>query len=205
MNRPIWTRLAGQGLDEKGPSRHKRDSLGGQAITLEVATGGRHAAPVLSLLFDAASRPDARAVRALAESGEFSITFDASSGRGGAKHGDWMELSLNGLTFDLRGLAPGEPGMLLLHPRRFGLLPSLSHCEAVTLAPTPHLAGGEGTSLVLRAQLLLGVLLCALPGLAAVCWLPARSLTGTALFREATLGWLAGRVVPDFLQEEMPA
>ncbi|MCB5424374.1 hypothetical protein H0274_03820 [Altererythrobacter sp. CC-YST694] len=170
---------------------------------------------MLSLLFDAASRPDARAVRALAEHGEFSITFDASSGRGsssrglsgrgGAKQGDWMELSVRGLTFDLRGLAPGEPGMLLLHPRRFGLLPSLSHCEAVTLAPTPHLAGGEGTLLVLRAQLLLGVLLCGLPGLAAVCWLPAHSLTGTTLFREATLGWLAGRPVPDFLREEMPA
>jgi len=160
---------------------------------------------VLSLLFDAASRPDARAVRPLAESGDFMITFDGSAGLGGARQGDWMELSAKGLTFDLHGLAPGDPGMLLLHPRRFGLLPSLTRCEAVTLAPSPHLMGGEGTLPVLRAQLLLGVLLCDLPGLAAVCWLPARSLTGTALFREATLGWLAGRPVPDFLREEVPA
>lgn len=179
--------------------------LRGQAIKREVATGGRQAAPVLSLLFDAAARPEPRAVRALAASGEFSITFDSSARNSRSGDGDWLELCVNGLTFDLRGLAPGDPGMLLLHPRRFGLLPSLTHCEAVTLAPGPHLAGGEALEPVLRSLMLLGVRLCELPGLAAVCWLPARSLTGAGLFRDATLGWLAGRPVPDFLAEEVPA
>ncbi|WP_054530017.1 hypothetical protein [Erythrobacter sp. SG61-1L] len=157
------------------------------------------------MLFDAASRPDPGAIRALAKSGEFSITFDSTSRNNRGCEGDWLELAVNGLTFDLRGLAPGDPGMLLLHPRRFGLLPSLSHCEAVTLSPGPHLAGGERMEAVLRAQMLLGVLLCDLPGLAAVCWLPASSLTGASLFREATMGWLAGRPVPDFLAEEVAA
>lgn len=175
---------------------------GGQIISRQVATGGREAAPVLSLLFDPASRPDAVAVRGLGRGGEFAVTFDSSVGNGGPGAGHWLELCVNGLTFDLRGLAPGDPGMLLLHPRRYGLLPSLTHCEAVTLSPGPHLLGTEKMGQVLRAQLLLGVLLCDLPGLAAVCWLPARSLAGASLFREATLGWLAGRQVPEFLAEE---
>ncbi|HTN15380.1 MAG TPA: hypothetical protein VL094_11305 [Sphingomonadaceae bacterium] len=160
---------------------------------------------MLSLLFDPASRPDGRAVRELGRAAEFSVTFDSSIGNGGPGTGHWLELCVNGLTFDLRGLAPGDPGMLLLHPRRFGLLPSLTQCEAVTLSPGPHLAGAEGMGPVLRAQFLLGVLLCDLAGLAAVCWLPARSLAGASLFREATLGWLAGRPVPEFLAKEVCA
>lgn len=168
------------------------------------ASGGIDQAVGISLLFSAGARPDAEAVRALAQSsGSFAVSHDPGLGanEGGmaarpAKR--WMELLANGLTFDLSGLSPGEghPSPGCIYP--FDLPNSFDGfaTEALRLLPGPHLAGGERMMPVIRAMAGLAASLCSLPGLAAIAWHPARSCIGPRYFTSIISNWLEGGVFP---------
>jgi hypothetical protein len=152
---------------------------------------------VLSLLFEDAQRPDAPAIYELAaRSGEFTVSHDPRE----ARDGNWLELLVNGLTFDLEGLAPGNGVIHELHPHVFDLPEKFNpfRCSTLTLVPGPHLSGGAAMMPVVRSQMWLAAQLCGLPGIAAVGWLPARTLSGPGHFRRSVTSWLEGGVFPGF-------
>jgi hypothetical protein len=153
----------------------------------------------LSLLFRAGTRPAAEAVARLgdeardgAQVGGFSIVHDP-----GAEEG-WLELLTSGLSYDLVGLAPGPAAEMPDAVHCYGLPSGFDSagCEAITLLPGSHLAGGEHLTPVVRATAGLGARLSALAGTLAVCWHPARSLAEPAYFCRAVGSWLSGGAFP---------
>jgi hypothetical protein len=152
---------------------------------------------VISLLFDEALRPDAPAIYELAaDSKEFMVSHDPRQ----VSDGNWLELLANGLTFDLRGLAPGNSEIFELHPHVFDLPARFNpfRYSPLTLLPGPHLAAGLSMKPVVQGQLRLAAQLCELPGLTAVGWLPARMLSGPGQFRRGISRWLESDVFPGF-------
>jgi hypothetical protein len=69
-------------------------------------------------------------------------------------------------------------------------------CEALSLAPGPHLAGAESLLPVVQVAASLLIALAALPGLAAIGWLPAENLVSPRWFVEAVRPWLEGGPFP---------
>jgi len=152
---------------------------------------------VLSLLFEDSMRPDAPAIYELAaRSGDFSVSHDPRE----VRDGNWLELLFNGLTFDLRGLAPGNGEILALHSHQFDLPPRFNpfRHSILTLTPGPHLLGGAAMLPVVRSQAWLAAQLCELPGAEAVGWLPSRTLSGAGHFRRSVTAWLEGGAFPGF-------
>jgi hypothetical protein len=152
----------------------------------------------VALLFLDGARPDAAAVRALAEStGAFSVSHDPRSDNGsGEGEGNWLELLINGLTFDLRGLAGGAAADMPALRHRFGIEEAPDAVEAVWLTVGPHLAGGESMMPIVRSQLALALRLAALPRLAAVAWTPAKSAMAVNYFTPLISAWLEGGPFP---------
>lgn len=173
---------------------------GAAAIAQREPASGAKPGPALSLFFDPALRPDVRAIRRLEAGGRaFSISHDPAALADAAPgDGDWLELLANGLTFDLAGLAPGSAASTGQFRHRFDLPESFEPAASAALAlrPGPHLAGGAAMLPVVRSQAWLAVQLCALPGVAAVGWAPAASLSSTAHFTASVGRWLEGGVFP---------
>jgi hypothetical protein len=128
-------------------------------------------ASVASLLFAPGRRPGAEQVRALADSDpSFVVSLEPDAAEetlpGAARTVRWIELLANGLTFDLEGLAPGDP--LALPPRGhlYGLPAEVQDqpLEAIRLRPGPHIAAGGRMLPVLRQMAWLAARLAALPG-----------------------------------------
>jgi hypothetical protein len=165
-------------------------------------TGGGHekpgAQPCLFLWFEPGGRPDAAQLkRAVASSGIGSVTFDPSERGHDAVPSAWLEILLDGLTFDLLGIEPG--GSLTPAPakHRFGALPDKLQGEAIGIAPGPHLAAAANLLPVVRTILRIGgALLGALPGGLAVQWNPSSSLIGREAFLEMAGAWIAGGAFP---------
>ena len=159
----------------------------------------------LSLLFEWGHRPDAAGIAALAsECGEFAVSHDGTrTGEHATADGkgsdlEWVELLANGLTFDLWGLTPGPAAQIPECTYTFDLADDFrpEGCEALWLAPGPHLAGGERMMPVIRTIVGLAAGLCQLPGLVAVVWHPARSGVGPVYFSSIVSNWLEGGVFP---------
>lgn len=154
-----------------------------------------------SLLFTAGRRPDRAALRELASrdrSFAVSLEPDVPPGPDPSGRGDWVELVMHGLTFDLTGLAPREPAAMTATRHLFGLphdFPT-QEVEAITLVPGPHLAGGCQMLPVLRTHALLAARIAALPGVAAVTWHAARSLSAPDFFRAGVERWIEGGAFP---------
>jgi hypothetical protein len=147
-------------------------------------------------LFLDGTRPDAAAVRALAESTEaFSISHDPDAADGSGE-GNWLELLINGLTFDLHGLAGGTAAGMPVLRHKFGLEAAPDTAEAVSLAVGPHLTGGESMMPIVRSQLALALRLAALPGLVAVAWTPAKTAMAVNYFAPLVSAWLEGGPFP---------
>jgi hypothetical protein len=68
--------------------------------------------------------------------------------------------------------------------------------EAIALRLGPHLAQGGALLPVMRVLAGLGARLSTLPGVAAVCWGPARSWMAPAYFQKIVADWLAGGPFP---------
>ena len=155
-------------------------------------------APAASLLFAAGERPDTAGVAALSRAGSaFSISHEPSGQGEGPR---WLELLANGLTFDLVGLAGGDPAPLPASGHLAGLPAGLDGAglRAITLRPGHHLAAGGRMPPVLKALASLAAQLTALPGVQAVAWHPARCWSQPERFRETVNAWLAGGVFPAF-------
>lgn len=165
-------------------------------------TGGGHDGPALQpclfVLFPAGARPSASAIRAaLARGATGQISHDPAPREGGVSS-DWLEVVVDGLTFDLLGLASG-PGLRPPAPRHcFGVsAESLAGCEAIGLAPGPHLAGAASAMPVVRTLLRLAASLASQWETAlGALWLPAESAMRRDLFVSAIDAWLAGGPFP---------
>jgi hypothetical protein len=109
-----------------------------------------------------------------------------------------LELLVNGLTFDLTGLAPGSGAAAPPRRHEFRLPADFYEgpLEAVTLQPGPHLVEGATMLPVVRSLAALAARLSALPGVHAVAWHPARSWCAPGHFRDSVTRWLDGGVFP---------
>jgi hypothetical protein len=111
----------------------------------------------------------------------------------------WAELLCDGLTFDLSGLAPGQPGAFPVIEHRFDLaeMPTAASYDALSVIPGPHIAAGGRSLPVVRAMLALArdLALC-FDDLAAVCWAPSRSAIGRRFFESVISAWLDGGPFP---------
>jgi hypothetical protein len=180
------------------------------AISQGWESGADTSGSAVSLLFAAGRRPEAAAIRDfVARNGGFSISFDPSVDRAtgdasagnpsfGAEGGGWLELLVNGLTFDLVGLRPGAPAEPppCVHGYALGAGAEAGGLETLTVRPGPHMAGGHGFPPVVRALAWLAATLSRLDGVEAVAWQPARSWSGAEYFRAGVLRWLEGGVFP---------
>lgn len=148
---------------------------------------------MLSLLFGQGQRPDDPAIEVLSGTAsgfpQFTISHRPAEEEG------WVELLASGLTFDCRGLAPAAPQPAPPVGTLLGLA-AAPPGEAITLAPGPHLAEGGGLLPVVRVLAGLGAALCALPGLEAVVWHPARSWMKPDYYCRIVESWLAGGAFP---------
>lgn len=117
----------------------------------------------------------------------------------GAQDEVWLELLRDGLTFDLRGLAPGPcPGVPPI-THRFDFAPGGGEdaLEALAVLPGPHLAGGERSMPVLKAMLgLARDLTQHFPDLVAIHWAPSHSAIGRRFFESVITAWLDGGAFP---------
>ena len=151
----------------------------------------------VSLVFAPGARPDASAIGALASSSRpFSVSFAPTENSG--EEDPWVELLANGLTFDVTGISPGPARRPPERAHLFGLSEGadLSACEAITITPGAHLAGGRTMVPVLRNLAWVGALLAELPHVRAVAWHPARAWSAPEYFRSAILRWIAGGPFP---------
>jgi hypothetical protein len=176
---------------------------GGGTISATQDIGTSAVMPAISLLFATGERPSAAAIAKHARTkGGFSVSLDPAA-QGSATQGQgtsacWCELVVNGLTFDLVGLAPGPAGGE--PPRGHGYdLPAgidPERLEAIALRPGPHLAGGATMLPAVRSLASLGAGLAALPRARAVVWHAARNWCSPGRFSDAILRWSDDGVFP---------
>jgi len=159
--------------------------------------GGNGTPDGVTLLFRHGARPDAAAVRALAESTRaFSVSHDPTERVDSSDESDnWLELLINGLTFDIHGLAGGTVAEMPALRHSFGL-DDAGAVQAVSLLAGPHLAGGENMMPIVRSQLALSLRLATLPGVVAIVWTPAQSAMAVDHFNTLVSTWLEGGAFP---------
>lgn len=158
--------------------------------------------PELILFFRNEERPDAQAIRAaMAQLPGPEISHDPET-----QHGlpaDWLEILIDGLTFDLVGLSDGSDS-----PAGNSVSPALQHyldCDAsdlsgtrhIKLVPGPHLTSARLPLPVARSMMRLGMMLGEhLPGLIAFGWPPSGAVTGRSTFLQMTENWIKGGPFP---------
>ncbi len=152
-------------------------------------------------------RPGAEAIRSIiAEMPNVTISHDPSGisvpGEGGSDAQadiDWFELLTQGLTFDIRNLAPGEGANLSEIQHRLGCPAEYFEqtSEAVCLLPGPHLSGGANSIPVVRILAELAAKLSlALSGTLALFWPPSGGLFGAEYYRAMIASWISGGNFP---------
>ena len=171
----------------------------------------------LLVLFEGGERPDcARMRQAVSRLDRVSISHDPTlvaadkdigsllagarePSEGAGEENAWLELLIDGLTFDLMGLQPG-PGLALpsaIH--RFAIADTfdVESAECLGLGAGPHLMGAQATMPVIRALLDLTCdLMSQFINAQAVYWHPSRSLIGRDYFTRIVRDWLAGGAFP---------
>jgi len=111
----------------------------------------------------------------------------------------WVEMMREGLTFDILGIAPGDPAAFPSIEHHFDLesVPSASGYEALQIMPGQHLSGGHNAIPVVKSMLALARdLTHHLEHLEAVVWPAARSAIGRRFFESVTTAWLEGGAFP---------
>ena len=137
----------------------------------------------------APGRPDVAAIEAVAAGSGATVSFGISHEP--QDHPYWVELLALGLTFDLRGLAPGIEAPVSLPHHAFGLAkPEPRQFEAIVLRPGPHLSSAAALLPVVRTMVALGCELAALPGLVGIGWEPAGTVMAPDYFRSTMGAWL---------------
>jgi hypothetical protein len=171
----------------------KRRAVSGKGGDLEP----EHASAGISLLFAVGARPAASEIaRLLAAAGPSGHGANVSH-RPSDEHG-WVELLASGLTFDLRGLAPGDAAPLPPVGHVYGLPADVEkfEFEAACLEPGAHIAAGARLMPVVRVMMGLAVDLALHLPVAAVCWNPAQSWMEPKYFGRIVANWLSGGPFP---------
>jgi hypothetical protein len=109
-----------------------------------------------------------------------------------------VEVLANGFTFDLQGLAPGQSQPVPRTTHLYGLHPELDvrRLEAISLRAGPHFDSGRPMLAVVRGVASLAAMLARLPGVVAVGWHTARTLSAPDHFRGSVLRWMDGGAFP---------
>ena len=168
--------------------------MGKSSITSARHVQDSKSLPAVSLLFDPGARPGAQQIRQLAvQTGAFAIGSDMRD-----EDQPWLELVSNGLTFDLRGLAPGASTQPEPTVHQSGLDASFprERCETISITPGPHLAAGGAMLAVVRALAMIAACCTRLDGTQAVAWHPARALSEASYFRRGVTEWNGGGSFP---------
>jgi len=140
--------------------------------------------------------------------GGFGISHDPAASSADPAGDSWLELIANGLTFDVTGLAPGQPAGVPPQGHGYGLPPGFDggRLEAITLQLGPHLAEGATMLPVVRTLAWLTARLAGLQNVRAVAWHSARCWSSPEHFRDSVLRWTEGGVFPGLgLAALMPA
>ena len=155
---------------------------------------------MLSLIFAEGQRPDLDAIAALASVPGSVMPFAIShipdpdcAGPGPAQ--GWVELLAGGLTFDLHGLAHGQPSAYPAPGALLGLAEAPAG-EALALQPAPHLADGPGMLPAVRVLAGIGTRLAGLPGVLAAHWGPASCWMTIKYYCGVVTEWLDGGAFP---------
>ena len=159
----------------------------------------------LFLLFAPGRRPDRVELHQLIHriakegSGQIHVSHDPGEDEvGDAVEAAWLELVVDGLTFDCLGLQPG-PALHCGEPRHnFEIgADEVGNAEAVALVPGPHLAGAGNTIPVVRTMVRIGAVLSEhLPHLIGFFWEPSKSLIGKTYFSNVCNQWIDGGPFP---------
>lgn len=126
------------------------------------------------------------------------VSHDPRGERHASQASNWIELLLEGLTFDLLGLAPGKGLAQTMARHHFGLCAdAIVHCEAIGIAPGPHLRGAANALPVVRTLLRLAVALASQwTEVKAALWAPAASAMERRIFIDSVDTWLGGGTFP---------
>ena len=151
----------------------------------------------VSLLFAVGARPAVSDVEALlAARGE--IGKIARISHRPTNDDGWIELLASGLTFDLRGLAPGSGASVPPHSHLYGLSQDIGkfEFEALSVVPGSHIAAGAALLPVVRVLMRLAAGLAAELPVRAVCWNPAQAWMDPNYFGRVMKHWLSGGPFP---------
>ncbi len=109
-----------------------------------------------------------------------------------------MELLVNGLTFDLTGLAPFPSAEIQHADHYYGLSENFAQLalEAITLMPGPHLTAGGVMFPVVRGLAALAAELVDLPNVQGVVWHPAGAASHPEYFQRGVTSWIEGGPFP---------
>ena len=133
----------------------------------------------------------------LAESSAAGHSLPFSISHSPGKDASWLEMLALGLTFDLSGLAPGQPEMFPQIRHRYGLAQAFGGAiEAISLHPGQHLGEEANLLPVVRVMTGLAARLLDLPQARAVVWHPAGVAIEPAQFTKAIEAWLSGGAFP---------
>lgn len=151
----------------------------------------------MSLLFAPGDRPSIGEIEVLLSSMAMAGSMAQITYRPGEERG-WIELLVNGLTFDLTGLVPAPPTSYPEPRRTFGLPEDVGvfEFEGISLLPGAHIAAGGAMLPIVRVMVgLVANLALNLP-VKTVCWHPTGSWMDVRYFARLVLGWLAGGAFP---------
>lgn len=134
-------------------------------------------------------------MRALSESdGSFSVSHDPSDDP------NWLEILVDGLTFDVTGLGPEAQSAVaaISNPEhQFDIqLPDNAELIELQIRPGPHISAAASVPGVFRVHMMLLNSLAQLGGVAGVGWLPSNSLMSPAYFHKIITHWLDGGPFP---------
>lgn len=151
----------------------------------------------MSLVFAAGTRPSASDVERLLYGAAESSIAARITHRPPDDHG-WLELLASGLTFDLRGLAPGMAAPIPPVGPVYGLPSDVDkfEFEAISLAPGANVGPGGAMMPVVRILLGLTANLALQLPITAVCWNPAGSWMEPRYFGRVAVTWLSGGAFP---------
>lgn len=148
-----------------------------------------------SLLFPAGARPGVDDIVRLLASGESGIAARISHCPPASE--GWLEILVNGLIFDLRGLSPAIPSGIEAAPYAYGFAQDVpTGLEPVELVPAGHIAAGGALPPVVRALAGLAANLAQHLPVQAVVWHPAQTLMEQRYFSRIVFNWLSGGAFP---------
>jgi hypothetical protein len=149
-------------------------------------------APLAALLYDTGSVPGiGELIDAATASGDFSVSHMPPENEG------WAEVLRDGLTFDLRGLAGGQPlvNPVINHFLGFGA-DQRENLSSLQIFPGPHISGAQHLLPVIRVAAALADCLAKLGQPRAISWIPAENAVSPELFRRAITPWFEGGPFP---------